>query len=67
MYSIVVNWLRWQPESELTQWFRLKYDGASKSERRKGLVALARKVLVRLWRWAEFDEAPRYAEIAECA
>lgn len=67
MHSVVVNWLRWQSDSELTQWYRQKYDEVSKSERRKGLVALARKILVRLWRWVEFDEAPRYAEIADYA
>lgn len=63
MHSVALNWLRWQPDSHLSQWYRNKYDGASRSERKKGRVALARKILVRLWKWLESDELPWGAEV----
>lgn len=58
-YSLVMNWLRWQPESELSQWYQQRYKNASSKDKHKGKVALARKLLVRIWRWVEFDEVPR--------
>lgn len=58
MHSVALNWLRWQPDSHLSQWYRNKYDGASRAERKKGRVALARKLLVRLWKWVELGEEP---------
>lgn len=45
------NWLRWQPESALTRWYRERF-GAGKRARRIGIVALARKLVIALWRYA---------------
>lgn len=63
MHSAFVNWLRWQPDSHLTQWYRERYDDRPSGERCKGQVALSRKLLVRLWRWLESDELPWGAEV----
>jgi transposase len=44
-------WLRHQPESELSRWFRTRTANASKRARRIAIVALARKLIVALWRY----------------
>lgn len=51
-------WLQWQPDSELSQWFRRRFAHGSPRMRRIGIVALARKLLVALWRYVEFGEIP---------
>jgi transposase len=54
-------WLQWQPNSALSQWFKKKYVQAGRTIRKKGIVALARKLLIALWRWVEFDIKPEGA------
>ena len=44
-------WLRHQPESELSRWFRIRTANAGKRARRIAIVALARKLMVTLWRY----------------
>jgi len=44
-------WLRHQPDSELTQWYRARTLNASKRIKRIAIVALARKLMVALWRY----------------
>jgi transposase len=44
-------WLRHQPDSALSQWFRERTANASKRIRRIAIVALARKLMVALWRY----------------
>jgi transposase len=44
------NWVRWQPQSALTQWYQAKF-GTGKRARRIGIVAVARKLLIALWRY----------------
>ena len=44
-------WLRHQPESELSRWFRNRTADAGKRARRIAIVALARKLIVALWRY----------------
>lgn len=51
------SWLRYQPDSDLSRWFREKFD-RGKRNRRVGIVALARKLLVALWKYLEKDELP---------
>ncbi len=51
------NWLRWQRESALTRWFRARFD-VNKRTRRIGIVALARRLLIALWRYLETGELP---------
>lgn len=54
-------WLRWQPTSALAQWYRQRFDGASPRVRRIGIVALARKLLVALWRYVDRGVRPEGA------
>lgn len=44
-------WLRHQPDSELSRWFRTRTANAGKRARRIAIVALARKLIVALWRY----------------
>jgi transposase len=44
-------WLRHQPESELSRWFNTRTANAGKRARRIAIVALARKLMVALWRY----------------
>jgi transposase len=55
------GWLRFQPESELSQWYRSRFGGGSKRLRKIGIVALARKLLIALWRFVEFGVVPEGA------
>jgi transposase len=56
--EIAWGWLRHQPQSGLTHWYQSRYAGAGSAQRRKGIVALARKLLIALWKYVERDELP---------
>lgn len=58
MIEIAWLWLRYQPQSDLAQWYRRKYAAAGPAQRKKGIVAMARKLLVALWKYLEHDEIP---------
>jgi transposase len=45
------GWVRWQPHSELTVWFNRRFAQAGRRQRRVGIVALARRLLIALWRY----------------
>ena len=45
------SWVKWQPASALTQWYLTNF-GKGKRARRIGIVALARKLVIALWRYA---------------
>ncbi len=51
------NWVRWQPHSALTQWYRERF-GKGKRARRIGIVALARKLVIALWRYVTTGVVP---------
>jgi transposase len=55
------SWLRYQPESELSLWYQRRFGSQSKRMRRVGIVALARRLLVSLWRYLETGELPKGA------
>lgn len=51
MVQLAWSWVHWQPCSALTIWYRAHF-GHGKRARKIGIVALARKLLIALWRWA---------------
>lgn len=51
-------WLRYQPQSELAQWYRRKFGHGPSRLRKVGVVALARKLLIAFWRYLETGEVP---------
>jgi transposase len=61
--EIAWGWLRHQPESELTLWFQKRFGHGSKRLRKIGIVAVARKLLIALWRYLEYGEAPAGAQL----
>jgi transposase len=61
MVELAWQWVRHQPESELTLWYRRNFAGGGKVRKNKGIVAVARKLLIALWRYVEFDELPEGA------
>jgi transposase len=58
-------WLRFQPESALSVWFRERYGSGGKRLRRIGIVAVARKLLIALWRFLETGVLPEGAVLKE--
>lgn len=56
-------WLRYQPTSKHTLWFRERFGGGSKRQRRIGIVALARRLLIDLWRFVESGVVPQGARL----
>ena len=55
-------WLRWQPGSALSGWYQRRFGAGNKRLRKVGIVALARKLLIALWRYAEQGEVPEGAQ-----
>ena len=51
-------WLRHQPDSALSRWYNRKYGAGSSSLRKTGIVALARRLLIELWRYLETGAIP---------
>jgi transposase len=51
-------WLRWQPDSALSQWYERRFAHHGKRARKVGIVALARKLLIAFWRMLETGEIP---------
>jgi transposase len=52
------NWVRWQPASALTQWYRRRFGDGGTRARRIGIVAVARKLVIALWRYATAGVLP---------
>jgi transposase len=59
--EIAWGWLRFQPESALTRWYQERFGHGSSRLRRIGIVALARKLLIALWRYLETGVIPEGA------
>jgi transposase len=51
-------WLRYQPTSELSRWYQRRFAKGSKRLHKIGIVALARKLLIAIWRYLEFGTLP---------
>lgn len=63
MVQLAWAWLRYQPESELSQQWQARYEHASKTEKKKGIVALARKLLVAFWKYLDQGVVPVGAKL----
>jgi transposase len=61
MVQLAWSWVRYQPESVLTRWYQGRFGRGSKRLRRIGIVALARKLLIALWRYVDHGEIPEGA------
>lgn len=61
MIELAWMWLRHQPGSALSIWFRERVGALKGRIRRIAVVALARKLLVALWRYVETGVVPNGA------
>jgi transposase len=57
------GWLRYQPTSALTRWYLQRFHAGGPRTRRIGIVALARKLLIALWRYLEQGVVPDGAQL----
>lgn len=57
LVELAWSWLRLQPDSALSQWFNRRF-AQGKRMRRVGIVALARRLGIALWRYLEHGQIP---------
>lgn len=67
MIQLAWRWLMFQKNSALAQWYRERTAGARGDIRKTMIVALARKLLVALWRYATTGEVPAGAKLRPAA
>lgn len=58
MVQLAWGWLRFQPMSALSLWYQQRFGHGGMRLRKIGIVALARKLLVALWRYLETGAVP---------
>lgn len=63
LIELAWQWLRYQGQSALAKWFNARYGTGGSRSRRIGIVALARKLLVALWRYLEHAVLPEGARL----
>ncbi len=63
MIEIAWGWLLHQPNSELTKWYEKRFNDGTKRNRKIGIVALARKLLVALGKYVRDGEIPAGAKL----
>jgi transposase len=63
MVQLAWTWLQYQPTSALAQWYKRQFGHGSRRLRRIGIVALARKRLIALWRYVDQGVIPEGARL----
>ncbi len=58
MIQLAWRFLRFQGDSALARWYRARTEGATRGRRKALIVALARKLLIALWRLVTTGETP---------
>jgi len=58
MLQLAYRWIMFQKESALTQWYQRRVAGAKGDVRKTMIIALARKLLIALWRYVTEGEVP---------
>jgi len=66
MIELAWLWLRHQPDSDLSVWFRDRVGKLKGRIRRITIVAVARKLLITLWRYLETGLVPKGAALKVC-
>lgn len=57
------GWLQYQPQSELSRWYRRRFDDGRRRNKKRGIVALARKLLVALAKYVRHGVIPEGARL----
>jgi transposase len=65
--EIAWAWRRFQPASSLSQWYERRFGAGSARLRKLGIVALARKLLIALWRFVKTGVLPEGAVLKTAA
>ena len=63
LIEIAWAWLRFQPNSKLSRWYNQRFAQGGKRMRRIGIVAMARRLVIDLWRYLEFGVVPEGARL----
>jgi transposase len=63
MIQLAWGWLHYQPHSELSRWYERRFAKGNSRWRKVGIVALARKLLIALWKYLNAGEVPEGAEL----
>ena len=58
MIQLAWRWLRFQNKTALAQWYRERTTGGKPGLRNAMIVALARKLLIALWRYVTIGKVP---------
>lgn len=61
LIQLAWSWVRWQPHSALTQEFLRRFATGGRRQRARGIVALARQLLIALWRYVHGGALPEGA------
>jgi transposase len=63
MVQLAWCWLHHQPQSALSQWYKDRFALGNSRQRKIGIVAVARKLLVALWKYLQTGDPPEGAEV----
>jgi len=63
MIQLAWRWLMFQKNSDLAQWYQARTAGAKPGLRKAMIVALARKLLIALWRYVTIGKVPAGAAL----
>jgi transposase len=58
LIELAWSWLRFQPQSKLAKWFQERFGNGGSRSRRIGIVAVARRLVVDLWRFVKYGVIP---------
>jgi len=65
LIEVAWGWLMHQPRSDLTKWYEKRFNDGTKRNRKIGIVALARKLLVAIGKFVRFGEIPAGAKLKD--
>lgn len=63
LVELAWQWLKYQPHSALTQWYQQRFGATGRRPRKVGIVALARRLLIALWRYTQTGALPDGADL----
>jgi transposase len=63
LIELAWGWLHYQPQSALSRWYERRFGSGHARARKVGIVALARKLLIALWKYLEHGEVPEGATL----
>ena len=67
LIQLAWRFLLFQKDSALAQWFRSRTEGVKGARKTKMIVALARKLLIALWRMVTTGEVPHGVVLRQAA